>query len=67
LAVGEAVGEARGQAEAKADVVLRILDRNEITVPADARERITSCTDLDTLDLWIDRALGATSIKEVLD
>jgi hypothetical protein len=71
LAVGEAVGEARGQAvgqaEAKADVVLRILGRNEIMVPADARERIASCTDLDTLDLWIDRALNATSIKEVLD
>jgi hypothetical protein len=38
-----------------------VLEKRAIHVPADIRERITSCTDLDTLTLWFDRSLTATA------
>ncbi|MGW2639201.1 hypothetical protein [Streptomyces sp. NPDC001348] len=58
-------GEARGEAKGRAADVLRILDRRGIEVPEAVRERVTSCTDLEVLGTWFDRALTATNTEEL--
>ncbi|MBK8257870.1 MAG: hypothetical protein IPK82_35030 [Polyangiaceae bacterium] len=63
---GEARGEARGKAVGEATALLRILERRGIAVPAEAREKIVTCTTTSTLETWLDRALTATAIDEVL-
>ncbi|MGR6972407.1 hypothetical protein ACU639_22950 [Streptomyces cynarae] len=55
----------KGKAEGKAEDILRILDRRGITVPEAARERIATCTDLDTLGTWFDRALTVARAEEL--
>lgn len=59
--------ELRREAELKdrAVMILRVLEKRGIPVPEDTRERITSCTDLDTLTLWFDRSLTATTAEEL--
>ena len=61
LELREARGEARGEAKA----LLRILARRGITVDDTARARLTACADTARLELWIDRAVTATSMEEV--
>ncbi|WP_405506451.1 hypothetical protein [Streptomyces purpurascens] len=46
-------------------LILRVLEKRGIDIPETARERITSCTDLDTLTLWFDRSLTATAAEEL--
>ncbi|MEV7138130.1 hypothetical protein [Streptomyces tauricus] len=58
---GLALGRAKGQAED----ILRLLTLRGIDVPEAARERITGCTDLETLGTWFDRAVTATSDEEL--
>ncbi|WP_055698662.1 MULTISPECIES: hypothetical protein [Streptomyces] len=55
----------RLRAEGRAEDILRILDRRGIEVPDPARERVTTCTDLDTLGTWLDRALTITTAEEL--
>ncbi|RZB14647.1 hypothetical protein StrepF001_36580 [Streptomyces sp. F001] len=62
---GMAEGKAKGRAEGRAEDILRILQLRGIDIPEAARERITSCTDLDTLGTWFDRALTAASAEEL--
>ncbi|MFJ5264328.1 hypothetical protein ACIQAC_28095 [Streptomyces sp. NPDC088387] len=54
-------GRAKGQAEA----VLHILEVRGIEIPDSVRERVTDCTDLDTLVTWLDRSLGVTHAEEL--
>ncbi|MBK8257170.1 MAG: hypothetical protein IPK82_31420 [Polyangiaceae bacterium] len=65
-ALGEARGEARGKAVGEATALLRILERRGIAVPAEAREKILTCTTTAVLETWLDRALTAAGIDEVL-
>ncbi|GGN65749.1 hypothetical protein GCM10011579_036540 [Streptomyces albiflavescens] len=58
-------GKAEGKAEDRASLILRVLDKHGVSVPEDTRDRITSCTDLDTLALWFDRALTATAAEDL--
>jgi hypothetical protein len=58
-------GREEGLAEGRAEAILRILDRRGIVVDDDARQTITSCADLDTLDTWLDRSLTATQVSEL--
>ncbi|MFF3817542.1 hypothetical protein ACFYYD_13170 [Streptomyces bluensis] len=58
-------GEAKGKAEARAALILRVLEKHGIPVPENTRERITSCTDLDTLIHWFDRSLTATTAEDL--
>jgi hypothetical protein len=51
----------------KAEGLLRILDRRSLAMNEVQRGRIDSCTDSAILDIWIDRAIFATSLEEVLD
>jgi hypothetical protein len=63
LAEGEAKGEARGLVKA----VLRLLDARGVHVDDASRQRIQGCMDVATLERWLDRALSATRLAEVLD
>ncbi|MEU5095797.1 hypothetical protein [Streptomyces sp. NPDC020996] len=58
-------GKAEGKAEDRASLILRVLELHGVPVPEDARERITSCADLDTLARWFDRSLTATAVEEL--
>ncbi|MFD7405683.1 hypothetical protein ACFV7R_24070 [Streptomyces sp. NPDC059866] len=42
-----------------------MLEKHGIFVSEEARERITSCSDLDTLTLWFDRSLTATTTEDL--
>jgi hypothetical protein len=63
---GEQRGELKGLARGRAEGVLRILTVRGVLVDDAARQRILSCTDLPTLDLWFDRALSASHLSDVL-
>lgn len=65
-AEGRAEGKAEGKAEGEAHALLSVCAARGIDVPEDAQARITGCTDLDLLEIWIGRAATATSIDEVL-
>jgi hypothetical protein len=58
-------GEAQGKAEDRASLILRVLEKRGIEVPDGVRERITSCTDLDTLTDWFDRSLSAAGAEDL--
>ncbi|MEU5267306.1 hypothetical protein AB0G77_01805 [Streptomyces hygroscopicus] len=58
---GKAVGEAVGGARA----VLRTLENRGIRTSAEIRERITNCTDIKTLDHWLDRAMTVSTANEL--
>jgi hypothetical protein len=65
-AEGEAKGKAEGEAKGKAEALLRILAQRGLSASEDQRRRILECTDLATLDGWLDRALLVTSVDELL-
>jgi hypothetical protein len=54
-----------GQGEAKA--LLEVLGARGIDVPDDARERITTCTDLKQLETWVRRSVTISTIDELFD
>jgi len=62
---GDANGEARGEIRGEAKSVLKILVARSIEVTDEVRERILSCTDVDQLDIWINRALTATTADDL--
>jgi hypothetical protein len=62
---GRAEGRVEGRAESKIEAILAVLAARGIGVPDDARARITGCSDLDQLDLWIRRAATADSISDL--
>lgn len=53
---GKAEGEAKGAAKGEAKGILLVLEVRGIPVPDSVRERITSCTDLDRVDAWLERS-----------
>ncbi|PTM91265.1 hypothetical protein [Streptomyces sp. VMFN-G11Ma] len=54
-----------GRVQAKAEMTLRILEWRGIAVPDEVRERVESCTDLDRLELWAQRAVHAADAAEL--
>ncbi|MFF7652633.1 hypothetical protein ACFZCY_22925 [Streptomyces sp. NPDC007983] len=58
---------AQVRAERAAEDVLRILSLRGLEVTAETRERIQSCTDLDVLGTWLDRAVTASRVEELFD
>lgn len=58
-------GKTEGKAEESASLILRVLKKQGIPVPQSIEERITSCTDLDTLTRWFDRSLTATTAEDL--
>jgi hypothetical protein len=55
-------GEAKGEAKA----LLMILKRRGLAINDEQQHQIVTCTDLATLDRWLDRALSVTSVDELL-
>ncbi|MFI2505287.1 hypothetical protein [Streptomyces sp. NPDC018972] len=55
------------RAEGRAEAVLVLLGHRGVEVSEEDRERIIGCGDPDVLDLWLTRALTATSAAEVFD
>ncbi|MFD5481125.1 hypothetical protein [Streptomyces hawaiiensis] len=64
-AAGLAEGKAEGKAEDRVALILRVLEKRGISIPEATRDRITTCTDLDTLTLWFDRSLTATTAEDL--
>jgi hypothetical protein len=63
---GRTEGLAEGLARGRAEGVLRILAARGIALNEEERQRILSCTDLNTLDQWFERALNATSLSDFM-
>ena len=59
-------GRIEGKIEGKADSVLRVLAGRGLRVNDDHARRIRACTDLETLDRWLDGALSVASVDELL-
>ena len=64
-AIGKTEGKTEGKAEGKAEALLRVLDRRGLFASAAQRRRVLGCSDLQQLDVWLDRAITATSADEV--
>ncbi|MGK4000576.1 hypothetical protein [Sorangium sp. So ce1024] len=59
-------GELKGKLEGKRDTLLRLLSRAGIALTEDESARIQACTDVATLDRWLENVLGAKTAAEVL-
>jgi hypothetical protein len=66
LREGELKGMREGKLEGKRDALLRLLARAGIVLSESERARVQACTDMATLDRWIDNVLGATTAIDVL-
>ncbi|MEU9782941.1 hypothetical protein AB0H92_18610 [Streptomyces phaeochromogenes] len=62
---GRAEGQVEGQVEERVSMILSVLEKRGIPVPEDTLERITSCADLDTLALWVDRSWTAAAVEDL--
>jgi hypothetical protein len=56
----------RGKAEGKAEALLMILKRRGLAISDEQHRQIISCTELAALGRWLDRALSAASVDELL-
>ncbi len=66
VAQGRAKGMVEGVAKGRAEALLTVLAAREIPVSDALRERILSCTDLATLERWLQRATVASSAAAVV-
>ena len=57
--------EARGALRGETTALLAVLDARGIEVPDDIRDRITTCTEFDQLDIWIRRAATIDKIQDL--
>jgi hypothetical protein len=64
---GHQEGREEGLLLASRQFLRRVLQRRELEVDDDHRERIEACKDLTLLGLWHDRALTATALADVFD
>ncbi|MFF3498615.1 hypothetical protein [Streptomyces sp. NPDC003247] len=51
--------------EGRADALLLILEQRGLRIPDDARRRITSCHDTETLRTWLSRAITAPTTEAI--
>ncbi|WP_437336930.1 hypothetical protein [Sorangium sp. So ce394] len=63
---GKLEGIREGKLEGKRDTLLRLLARAGMALTEDEGARIQACTDIATLDRWIDNVLGAKTAADVL-
>jgi hypothetical protein len=55
-----------GTVGAGAEALLLILRRRGLAMTDDQQRRIVTCTDLATVDHWLDRAFSVASVDELL-
>jgi hypothetical protein len=65
-AEGRAEGHAEGRAEGQAEAVIAVLRSRGISVPDAARKRILAQKDPQRLQQWLDKAVIATSVEDVI-
>ncbi|MGW7752236.1 hypothetical protein ACWGK6_11830 [Streptomyces violaceusniger] len=58
-------GKAEGEVHSRVEGVLRALEKRGIATPPETHDRITNCTDLETLDRWFDRAFTVSTTDEL--
>lgn len=58
-------GVEQGRLQDRREMTLHILQWRGIPVPDAVRERVNTCTDLDRLETWAQRAVQATDAREV--
>jgi len=63
---GRLEGERAGELRGKRSALLRVLARAGLAPAGEDRARIEACTDAATLDRWLENAIGATSLADVL-
>ena len=59
-------GKLEGEIKGTRGALLRIVARAGITLSAEERARVDACTDLATLERWVDNVLGAKTAADVL-
>jgi hypothetical protein len=64
-AAGKAEGKAEGEAIGLAEAVLGVFEARDVAVPAEVRQRIGACDDIDTLKRWLKRAVLASSPTDI--
>ncbi|MFD7704368.1 hypothetical protein [Streptomyces caelestis] len=62
---GQEEGREEGRVAGKAEQLLRLLERRGFSLTEEARQRVTTRTDMPLLDLWFDRAIDATTLDEI--
>ncbi|MQY06033.1 hypothetical protein ACRB68_41130 [Actinomadura sp. RB68] len=62
---GVAEGRAKEKTETTAKNVLHILRTRSVCVSDEARRRILGCQDLGQLQTWLERAITASSTREL--
>jgi hypothetical protein len=58
-------GKTEGRAEGEAKSILAVLAARRVEVTPEQRTLIEGCTDVDQLDLWLERAATADCADEV--
>jgi hypothetical protein len=66
-AEGKIEGKIEGMAQEAAEAVLRVLATRKMAVPGEIRDRILACEDLALLRSWLDRAVVAASVDQIID
>ncbi|MGH8876864.1 MAG: hypothetical protein ACRD0P_05920 [Stackebrandtia sp.] len=62
---GRAEGRAEGRVEATIDTLFIVLDSHGLTPSQAERQRIASCTDIKTLQLWTTRVANAGKVADI--
>lgn len=62
---GRQEGRQEGEAKAKAEDILKIIDARGIEISREQRSRVTASAGIATLDEWFDRALTATTARDI--
>ena len=65
-AEGRTEGKVEGRAEGLAEAIMRILGARGLPIGEDIRQRIVRCTEVKTLEHWLDRALTAPCAADVV-
>jgi hypothetical protein len=64
---GKLEGKLEGQALGEADAVITILETRGLTVSAEQRERILSCTDLDMIKSWVRKSVTVEAVQSLFE
>ncbi|MET8799766.1 hypothetical protein ABZV91_25645 [Nocardia sp. NPDC004568] len=60
-----AEGRSEGRSEGIAGSILRVLERRGLAVDDETRQRIRTCSDVEVLQCWLDRAVVAETADEL--
>ena len=66
-AKGLAEGTAKGTAQGVTRSILKLLAVRGVTLSADEEQRISSCTDVATLERWLEQAIHATTAAALFE